>query len=370
MFVKERLHPSHWLIGFLFSALIFSSCEKLKLKEDEKEDPWANMYFPSSPLSQWETIIHTELQWKNNDVQSLMQFLEEKNTRAFIVLKNGRIALETYFGDTHVQTPLPWFSAGKTITAFLVGLAQEQGFINIEESTSKYLGNGWTSMTAIQEMAITVRDQLSMTTGLDYQVDDLFCTDRECLHYAYPAGTEWYYHNAPYTLLTQVIDQSVPGGFDRFFNLRLKDKIGMQGFWVQLGYNEVYMSNARSMARFGLLMLNNGIWADQPVMNDEKYFKDMIRPSQTLNKSYGYLWWLNGLESIIYPGSTQVLNTPLIPSAPDDLFAGLGLNDQKLYVVPSHGLVIVRLGGASGNSLLGPSSFDEQLWQRLQWMLK
>lgn len=334
------------------------------------EGQWATMYFPHSPLSQWETISPADLQWKDIDVQSLLQFLEEKNTKAFIILKNGRIALETYFGGTHVQTPLPWFSAGKTITAFLVGLAQEEGYINIEESISKYLGSGWTSMTATQEMAITVRDQLSMTTGLDYKVEDLFCIHRECLQYAYPAGTKWYYHNAPYTLLTRVIDQSVSGGFDRFFNIWLKDRIGMQGFWAQLGFNEVYFSNARSMARFGLLMLNNGIWANQTVMNDNQYFKDMIRPSQNFNISYGYLWWLNGKQSIIYPGSTQVFHTSLIPSAPEDLYAGLGLNDQKLYVVPSQGLVIVRLGEASGDSLLGPSSFDEQLWQRLQWILK
>ncbi|MEL6975629.1 MAG: serine hydrolase, partial [Bacteroidota bacterium] len=54
-----------------------------------------------------------------------------------------------------------------------------------------------------------------------------------------------------------------------------------------------------------------------------------------------------------------------VPNAPADLYAGLGKNDQKLYIVPSSGLVVVRMGEDSGADLLGPSSFDNDLWGRL-----
>ncbi|MEM1003184.1 MAG: serine hydrolase, partial [Bacteroidota bacterium] len=83
---------------------------------------------------------------------------------------------------------------------------------------------------------------------------------------------------------------------------------------------------------------------------------------QNLNEAYGYLWWLNGKNSFRVPGSIQQFNGKLVPNAPDDLIAGLGANDQKLYVVPSRDLVIVRQGGDAGSTLLGPSSYDNELW--------
>ncbi len=55
----------------------------------------------------------------------------------------------------------------------------------------------------------------------------------------------------------------------------------------------------------------------------------------------------------------------LIPNAPEDLIAGLGKNDQKLYIVPSQGLVIVRMGDIAGKTTLGPSSFDNELWAKI-----
>ena len=92
----------------------------------------------------------------------------------------------------------------------------------------------------------------------------------------------------------------------------------------------------------------------------------MTTPSQTLNRSYGYLWWLNGQPSYQLPGPQQtVFPGPLIPAAPADLIAALGKNDQKIYVVPSLGLVVVRQGNSAGASRLAASSFDNELWTRI-----
>ena len=141
----------------------------------------------------------------------------------------------------------------------------------------------------------------------------------------------------------------------------------MDGFWISSnGSNSIYYSTARSMARFGLLVLNNGKWGALPVMADAA----MLKSSQELNKSYGYLWWLNGRQSYMAPASQVVFPGKLIPEAPDDLVAGLGKNDQKLYIVPSQKLVIVRMGQDSGENLLGPSSFDNQLWEHLSAFLR
>jgi len=139
----------------------------------------------------------------------------------------------------------------------------------------------------------------------------------------------------------------------------------MQGTWINLGYNRVYFSNARSMARFGLLNLIKGIWGDNLILNDLNYFSEMTNASQDINKAYGYLWWLNGKESFRGSGSAFEFSGKLIPNAPDDLFAGLGKNDQKFYVVPSKNLVVVRLGNNAGETVLGPSRFDNELWEHI-----
>ena len=140
----------------------------------------------------------------------------------------------------------------------------------------------------------------------------------------------------------------------------------MDGIWASTnGLNNVYFSTTRSMARFGLLNLNNGSWDEIPILMDTVFEEALRTPSQELNRSYGYLYWLNGQPDFMAPGSQIVFTGPLIPSAPPDLYSGLGKNDQKLYIVPSEELVIVRMGEDTGENLLGPSSFDNTLWEVL-----
>lgn len=328
----------------------------------------SDLYFPPIGSSEWDTQSISDLNWNEAALNPLLDFLENSNTRAFIILSKGHIITENYFNGADSNTSHPWFSAGKTLTAFMTGIAQEEGFLNLSDSSADYLGQGWTLLTETDENNITVLDHLRMTTGLDYTLD-FTCTDKECLDYLNPSGTFWYYHNAPYTLTQSIISNAINSPFETYFNTKLRDPIGMQGLWVPLGYNNFYFSNARSMARFGLLCLNEGLWDEEVILGDTNYFKDMTSTSQNLNKAYGYLWWLNGKESFRIPASTTEFNGLLIPNAPDDLIAGLGANDQKLYVIPSKDLVIVRLGGDGGSGELGPSGYDNELWSYLSALI-
>ncbi len=296
--------------------------------------------------------------------QSLRDFLEEKETKAFIILKNGKIAVEWYFGDHTQNTPWYWASAGKTLTAFTVGLAQEEGLLDITDKTSNYLGSGWTNMDSEKEDLITVWHQLTMTSGMNELFFD--CVTSDCLEYVSVAGSIWAYHNGPYTLLQRVVANASEQEWSEYFNEKLRDRIGMDGFWFSTNdLNNVFFSTARSMARFGLLNLNNGVWNEETLLGDENYRNQMKNTSQNLNKAYGYLWWLNGKTSFRAPGLQIEFDGELIPNAPPDTYAGLGKNDQKLYITPSEGLVIVRLGDDAGENLLGPSSFDNALWAKL-----
>ncbi|HAI36706.1 MAG TPA: serine hydrolase, partial [Maribacter sp.] len=120
----------------------------------------------------------------------------------------------------------------------------------------------------------------------------------------------------------------------------------------------------------GILNLNQGNWDGTSILSDQEYFNAMTNSSQNHNLAYGYLYWLNGKSSFRLPSSEDEFTGSLIPNAPDDLIAGLGLNDQKLYMVPSLDMVIVRMGGASNEELLGPSSFDNELWELINAVIE
>lgn len=320
-----------------------------------------DLYFPPSQSVEWETISVSELGWNIDGEQPLRDFLEEKDTKAFIILKDGKIAVEWYFDDHTQNTSWYWASAGKTLTAFTVGLAQQDGFLNLDDTSSNYLGTGWTSLSAEKEQLISVKHQLNMTTGMDDTQGD--CKDPECLIYIADAGTRWSYHNAPYTLLQDVVANATGQEWTAYFENSLRDKIGMDGFWFSTNdFNNVYFSTARSMARFGLLNLNGGAWEDEVILSDTDYFSEMTNSSQDINDAYGYLWWLNGKDGYRLPQTQLPFNGSMIPNAPDDMYSGLGKNDQKLYVCPSDGIVLVRMGNDAGEGLAAASSFDNQLW--------
>lgn len=353
------------IIPFLLISIFFWGCSSDGDSGEIIPEPEVGaLYFPPSGSATWETLTPTELGWNTSAEQALYDLLEEKSTKAFIILKDGKMVVEWYFGDHTQNTSWYWASAGKTLTAFTVGLAQEEGLLSIEDKTSTYLGEGWTGEPLEKENLITIWHQLTMTSGMDDMEFD--CVTPDCLTYVADAGTRWAYHNGPYTLLDAVVASASGLEWSDYFNTRLRNKIGMDGFWFSTnGLNNVYFSTARSMARFGLLNLNNGSWDGEEILADSEYRTAMKNTSQNLNKSYGYLWWLNGKNSYRGPGLQIEFDGPLIPNAPSDLYAGLGKNDQKLYVVPSQKLVVVRMGEDAGENSLGPSSFDNQLWEKL-----
>lgn len=323
-----------------------------------------SLYFPPISGDQWDTIAPQSLQWCTSEIDSLYQFLDENNTKSFILLKDGKIVLEKYFGTHNSSSLWYWASAGKTLTSFLVGIAQQEGYLSIHDTTSKYLGEGWTSAPLDKEKKITIKHQLTMTSGLDDGVDDPYCTTDTCLEYLQDAGTRWAYHNAPYTLLDEVITEATGSNLNTYITQKLRNLTGMNGAFIPSGFNNVFYSNARSMARFGLLMLNKGKWDQTPILTDTTYFNEMVNTSQNINLSYGYLWWLSGKSSFMIPQSQFVFPGSLAPNAPSDMFAAMGKNGQFINIIPSLNMVWIRMGDSPENTDVS-FLLNDQIWTYL-----
>lgn len=324
------------------------------------------MYFPPNDGSTtWETKSIASLGWNQSQVQPLLDYLELKNTKSFIILVNGRIVMENYFNGHSATTPWYWASAGKTLTSTVTGIAQDEGLVNINNKVSDYLGTGWTSAPLAKENLITCKNLLSMNSGLDDSLGDDVSPAN--LQYVADAGNRWAYHNV-YVKLQDVIAQASGQTWPNYFNTKLRDRIGMTGgAWVNSGDGlSVYWSTARNMARFGLMSLNKGKWNGTTIVS-ETFFNQASTTSQNINEAYGYLWWLNGKSTYHLPTTQFEFNGTLIPNAPSDMFAALGKNDQKIYVIPSKKMVIIRMGDVANpsNPTFALSGFDNELWGKI-----
>ncbi|MDO6597631.1 serine hydrolase [Oceanihabitans sp. 2_MG-2023] len=358
--MKTKVYLLLWiLISFVSCA---TSDEAI---EDEEDSNTTSIYFPPITSNTWETTPISELGWDENNLQPLFDFLEEKNTKGFIMLYNGRIVIEQYMNNHTASSNWYWASAGKTLTSALTGIAEEEGLLDTNTKVSDYLGTGWTSAPIEKENLITCKHLLSMSSGLDDSLGDDVSPAN--LQYIADAGQRWAYHNV-YVKLQDVVAQASNQTWSNYFSSKLKDRIGMSGSWIPLGDLSVYWSDTRSMARFGLLTSANGKWEDTQIISSN-YISQATNTSQNINDAYGYLWWLNGKTTYHLPTTQFEFSGSLIPNAPSDMYAALGKNDQKIYIVPSKKLVVIRMGEAAEDTNFGLSTFDNDLWAKINLVI-
>ncbi len=340
-------------------SIFICGCKK---NNTPSTDNGTTMYFPSNTDANWETKSLESLGWNQSAATALKSYLIQKNTKSFMILVNGRIVMEEYFNGHSQNATWQWNSAGKTLVASTTGIAQQEGLLNINNKVSQYLGTGWTSEAIDKENLITSKHLLTMTSGID---DGSELVIKQNLTYLADAGTRWSYHNV-FQKLMDVVASASKQDFETYFNTKLKSKIGMDGFWNNGFIFKIFHSNTRSMARFGILALNKGKWNNEQILN-EGYFNESTNSSQTINPSYGYLWWLNGKAKYMVPGAQTVFSGSLVPNAPTDMFAAMGAEDQRIYVIPSKNMVVVRMGNASdpANPNFAVSGFDNELWQKI-----
>ncbi len=345
----------------VFSILALMNCSSSNTDVPIDTPQENEIYFPPNDSHTWETVSISELGWNESQLQPLLDYLEEKNTKSFIILHNGKIVLEQYMNGHSETSFWYWASAGKTLTTAVAGIAEEAGLININNKVSDYLGTGWTSVPLEKENLITCKNLLSMNSGLDDSLGDDVSPAN--LQYVADAGNRWAYHNV-YVKMQDVVATASNDTWSNYFNTKLKNRIGMNGTWIPVDHLSVYWSNSRSMARFGLLIYAQGTWEGFQII-PESFLEQATNTSQNINEAYGYLWWLNGKSTYRLPQLQFGFNGSLIPNAPADMYAALGKNDQKIYLVPSKKLVVIRMGEAGDASTFALSDFDDVLWEKI-----
>jgi len=332
------------------------------------------LYFP--PPGDWARIEPARAGWNAAALDAALEYAHTVRSSGVVVLVNGRILAERAWTvdapaagyarmrigtATNGQTIEDVASAQKSVVAFLAGVAEGQGLLDLNARVSKYLGPGWSKAERTDEDAITVRHLMTMTSGL---------TDGGA--YQQPAGKVWRYNTGMYSRMIGVLGKATGKDIDTLTRDWLTAPTGMtDSRWVKRAWaagndaaNSIgFATTARDLARFGLLIQATAVWNGRDLLKNRGYLRRMLSPSQDLNPSYGLLWWLNGQPRAVLAGAQERAGM-LIPAAPRDLVAAQGALDRKCYIVPSLGLVVTRLGEGVEAGDVG-SAFNNEFWTLL-----
>jgi len=354
------------------AAAIGISC--FRGREVAATDP---AYWPRA--NEWESRKPAEAGMDADAVEAALAYAGEHNSTGMVILRGGRIVAEHYWQAWNPESSAPIFSASKSLTATLVGMAIEEGKLkSLNQSAADFV----TSWKGTPKAAITLRHMLTMTSGIRVtagnvrsDVDAFEETAASPLDHA--PGEFWAYNTPVYRMLIRVLEIASGVSIDQYTQRKLSGPLGMNhSQWdcspAPKGKTNCtwYRSSLRDMSRFGLMILRNGKWESKQLIS-AKYVKEASSTSQKLNESYGYLWWLNGRASYKLPAGGAVQPGMMWPDCPSDSFGALGAQDKKIYIVPSLDLVVSRHGGAAGVAR-GPgaegggrSSFDNELLGRI-----
>src|SRR5690606_17820849 len=211
--------------------IMFWNCSSSDDGNPDPQDPTPeSIYFPPiDGSSTWDSITPQALGWITRALRTLLEELEEENSKGFMILHKGKIVVEHYMNGHDTITPWYWASAGKTLTATVSGIAQDEGLIAIDNRVSDYLGAGWTSAPLDKEQMITCKNLLSMNSGLDDSLGDDVSPAN--LQYVADAGNRWAYHNV-YVKMQDVVAEASNQTWNSYFNTKLRDRIGMNGVWL------------------------------------------------------------------------------------------------------------------------------------------
>ena len=308
---------------------------------------------PGGAISDIPVAAPSERQIEDAAISNAVNYAEQKNSAALLIVHRGKIVVERYWQGQQTNRWADSASMAKTVTALLIGMAIQEGKIrSIEEPAATYLP-AWSKDARRQ---ITIRQLLNMHSGLRPQgeYDDPFSdacylalgTDSRSMVSHVPLvvapGTTNSYNNANYQALGFVLEAATGQPYAAYLSQKLWQPLGNadSALWLDKEGGSAHtfgflFATARDWARIGLLILNEGRWNGRSIVSAD-WIREMTRASPT-NPNYGHGLWIGS-------GKGSKRTDQKEPFATDDVIYLNGRHKQRVYIVPSCQLVIVRQG--------------------------
>ena len=286
----------------------------------------------------------------------------DANHRAVLVVVDGKIVEERYAEGFSSETPFLSWSAGKSVTATLIGAAALQGYLDINDPAPVA---EWQSDP--QRARITWNNLLQMQSGLEFteEYGEIRSDVNRMLFEATDAGAvaakkdaihgpgeAWYYSSGTTNLISRTLRQVLEAAgvnYHQFSKDVLFNPIGAATATMEtdasgafIGSSFVY-ATARDWARLGQLYLQNGEWAGARLI-PEDWANYVSTPANASDGQYGAHFWLNrdGADG----------RERFIPGAPEEMYFMAGHEGQYVFIVPSKRTIIVRTGMTRGQRAL------------------
>jgi CubicO group peptidase (beta-lactamase class C family) len=270
------------------------------------------------------------------------------------VIQNGAIVAEQYASGYNKTSKFLGWSMAKSITSALIGILVKKGKLTVDAPAPVA---SWQDEKDDRH-AITLQNLLQQTSGLDFwenyssysNATNMLFNKADMASYTaslplkHKPGSEFYYSSGNSNILSGIVRSTVgEKDYHSFPYRELFHKIGMFHTLLEpdasgtfVGSSYVYAS-ARDYARFGLLYLNEGVFNGERIL-PEGWVQQTITPaSANKQKNYGYQFWLNGFDE-------NDLSKKEFPEVPADMFYADGYGGQRIYIIPSLQLVVVRVG--------------------------
>ncbi|MCC7520240.1 MAG: serine hydrolase [Flavobacteriaceae bacterium] len=299
------------------------------------EDPQDTL-FANIDYKKLNVAVHNAFDPKGKD--SLM-------TRALVVIYKDHIIAEKYDEGFDKNAPILGWSMTKSVMATLFGIMEKQGKIN---RNATQLFPEWAQD---ERKNITIHSLLQMSSGLEWNEDynhisdvtRMLFMDKDMsqmqLHkdLKFPIGSHWNYSSGTTNLLGKYLRNQFTShqAYLDFPVKELFDKLGMSSAMIEtdLEGNYVYSSygwaTARHWGKLGLLYLHKGNWNGEQILS-ESWVQYVSTPCKDSKGEYGAHFWLNA--------------GGILPDAPRDMYSMQGHQGQKVYIIPSKDMVIVRMG--------------------------
>ncbi|MEQ8509679.1 MAG: serine hydrolase [Rhodospirillaceae bacterium] len=289
-------------------------------------------------------------------------YAEETGSVALVVWHRGAIQYEHYgegFDRTSRTDPA---SMHKSVVALLIGAAIEDGTLSsVDEPAATYLTE-WANDDRAQ---VTLRHLLQMTSGMyrdpfspspfGTTMKLNFGTDLTALTLAQPArttpGEEFDYNNFNPQALGILLERATGQRYAEVLSEKLWSKLGTGDAYLWLdregGMPRTYcclQATAEDWLRVGLLHLNKGRVGDTRILS-ESWMQDVVTGSD-VGPNYGYLTWLGSpyREQRDYGPYVDAYVQHDEPYLADDVIYFDGAGGQRVYIIPSYDMVIVRTG--------------------------
>ncbi|MFP4094319.1 MAG: serine hydrolase domain-containing protein [Cyclobacteriaceae bacterium] len=272
------------------------------------------------------------------------------HTYALLVLRQGEIIAEEYAHGMNAATPLAGWSMAKSVTNALVGLMVGQQRLKLEDKIPAELLCG----KAGERAEITMNDLLRMQSGLKWQerywwrsdVTEMLFDSEDVTHQisrqalVHEPGSHWQYASGTTNLISSWLRLLLGQDYHSFPYQALFTPLGMssalmetdwQGNFVGSSY---MLATARDWARFGQLYLQDGCWQGRRLLPEGWVSYTRTAAEHALLGEYGAHFWLNAGKN----------GKRLLPSVTSDVYFASGFGGQRVIIIPSKEVVIVRLG--------------------------